>query len=92
LGDLLEQAEGTFTLEYVIGFCLPYKLVDTWIRERRERKIFQQLLQMIPGLEERLLDGSSENLAHISELVRGFKFLKVYATDFLTDTKRLFHC
>ena len=47
---------------------------------------------MIPGLEEHLLDGSSENLVHISELMWGVQISEGLHTDFLTDTKRLFHC
>jgi hypothetical protein len=42
------------------------------LRERREHKVFQQLLQMVPSLEERLLDGSDVNIRHIAELVRVF--------------------
>jgi hypothetical protein len=39
------------------------------IRERREHKVFQQLLLMIPGIEERLMEGSDEDIVHIAELV-----------------------
>jgi hypothetical protein len=42
------------------------------LRERREHKVFQQLLQMVPGLEERLLDDSDVNIRLIAELVRVF--------------------
>lgn len=31
-------------------------------------------MQMIPGLEERLMNGSDENVLHIAELVSPFKF------------------
>jgi hypothetical protein len=69
MGELPEQAEDTFTHEYVVGFRPRSKLVDICSGEHREHRIFQQLLQMIPGLEERLLNGSSENLVHVAELV-----------------------
>lgn len=38
-------------------------------RERREHRVFRQLLQMIPGLEQRLVSGSNEDIIHIGELV-----------------------
>jgi hypothetical protein len=41
-------------------------------RERREHRVFRQLLLLIPGLEERLMEGSDENFAHIAELVGQF--------------------
>jgi hypothetical protein len=43
-------------------------------RERREHKIFETLMQMVPGLVERLLEGSDESLVHIGELVFSFLF------------------
>src|ERR1700683_4872258 len=38
-----------------------YRLTHT-TRERREHRIFKLLLQMIPGLEERLITGSDEDV------------------------------
>jgi len=38
-------------------------------RERREHRIFERMLQMIPGLEKRLLEGSNEEVVMIAELV-----------------------
>jgi len=38
--------------------------------ERREHRIFQLLLKMIPGLEERLMEGSNEDITHIGELIQ----------------------
>jgi hypothetical protein len=38
-------------------------------RERIEHRVFKQLLQMIPGLEERVLGGSEEEVIHIADLV-----------------------
>jgi hypothetical protein len=40
------------------------------VRERREHRVFNQLLQMIPGLKERLMDGCTEDIKHVGELVR----------------------
>ncbi|KIM89596.1 hypothetical protein PILCRDRAFT_60503 [Piloderma croceum F 1598] len=38
--------------------------------ERREHRIFCILLQMVPGLEERLMEGFNEDVAHIADLVQ----------------------
>jgi hypothetical protein len=38
-------------------------------RERREHRVFRLLLQMIPGMEDRLMEGSEEDVAHMAELV-----------------------
>jgi hypothetical protein len=38
-------------------------------RERREHRVFTRLLEMVPGLEERLLEGTDEGVVHIAELV-----------------------
>jgi hypothetical protein len=38
-------------------------------RERREQNVFTSLLKMIPGLEERLMTGSEEEILHIADLV-----------------------
>ena len=42
-------------------------------REHREHKVYLCLLQMIPGLEERLINGTDESILHIAELVRSFR-------------------
>jgi len=54
------------------SMCLlpsPRCLTHLPFRERREHRVFQLLLQMIPGLEERLVEGSEENVIHVAELV-----------------------
>lgn len=40
------------------------------IRERREHRVFETLLQSVPGLEERLMEGSDEQVSHVADLVR----------------------
>jgi len=40
------------------------------LREWREHRVFDQLLRMVPGLEERLQIGSDENVLHIAELLQ----------------------
>lgn len=41
----------------------------TDLRERREHKVFQELLKLVPGLEERLMTGSDDEVAITSDLV-----------------------
>jgi hypothetical protein len=38
-------------------------------RQRREYQVFTTLLQMIPGLEDRLVEGSEEGVIQIADLV-----------------------
>ena len=42
------------------------------LRQRREYGVYKQLMKMIPGLEERLLQGSEEEILHIADMVRPF--------------------
>ena len=42
-------------------------------RQRREHRVFEALLMMIPGLEERLMNGSEEDTVGIAEMVRSVK-------------------
>lgn len=44
----------------------------TWldfIRERKEHRVFMKLLQMIPGLEDRLMNSTEEEVVFVAELV-----------------------
>lgn len=67
-----EEPEESFTPEYVT-FATAFLLIlveSLYIfRERREYKVYRQLLQMVPGLEERLVSGSDEEVTHIGDLV-----------------------
>ena len=38
-------------------------------RERSEYRVYQSLLRMVPALEERLLNGSGEEILHVADLV-----------------------
>ena len=42
-----------------------------WTRERREHRIFRQLINMVAGLEEHIMEGSEEDVSYIAELVHG---------------------
>jgi hypothetical protein len=38
-------------------------------RERHKHRVFGVLLQMVPGLEERLMDGTEEDVVFVAEMV-----------------------
>lgn len=38
--------------------------------ERREHRVFRSLLKMIPGLEDRILEGEDGEVLSMAELVR----------------------
>jgi hypothetical protein len=38
--------------------------------EQREHRVFQRLMEMVPGLEDRLVEGSDEGVVHIAELIQ----------------------
>jgi hypothetical protein len=42
---------------------------NVFLSEPGEQRIFNILLQMIPELKERLMEGSNEDIVHIGELV-----------------------
>lgn len=43
-------------------------------REAREHKLFRALLHMVPNLEERVMNGSQEEVKHVADLVGLFPF------------------
>lgn len=70
MGELADRAEDTFTREYVMWSILIFDVDSPPLaRERREHQVFRTLLQMIPGMEDRLMEGSDEDIVHIAELV-----------------------
>jgi hypothetical protein len=55
-------------------------------RERKEHRVFDLLLQMVPGLEGRLLNGSDEEVGHVAELVSAFNLLLI-CSEVLIDSR-----
>lgn len=64
-------------------------------RERREHAIFQELLKSIPGLEERLVTGSDDEVMIVAELV-GVIYHYIFGQQFyslsLVDPERSIWC
>ena len=67
-GELDGELKETLTAELVVSFVAQL-LTDTHSRERREHRVFQDLLLVVPALEERLTKGSNEDIVHIADLV-----------------------
>jgi hypothetical protein len=74
MGELADEPEETFTVEYVFTRDLMDSMsyIQVLLRERREHRVFLNLLHMAPGLEERLLQGSEEETRMIADLVRPY--------------------
>jgi hypothetical protein len=51
------------------SFLLLYLRNSRDYRERREHRVFTKLLQMVPGLEERLMNSSEEEVVFVADLV-----------------------
>lgn len=49
-------------------------MVERIDREQEEHRVFKLLILMIPGLEDRLVEGSDEDVAYIAEQVSAFHF------------------
>ena len=71
------QDEGNNTEEmtarYVFLPQLPSQYQLTAIRERREHSIFEALLKICPGFQERLFNASPEEVLIIADLVSRFQ-------------------
>jgi hypothetical protein len=64
-------------------------------RERREHRVFRLLLQMVPGMEDRLMEGSEEDTLHIAELVCNYgvsSHMHFSTLAMLTDPEGRFRC
>lgn len=76
---IAEQADAPdedFTAEFVL-LLLPLITCSYLFRERREHNIFTVLLNGVPGLEERLMTGSGDEVGIVAELV-GFLSLSLF--------------
>lgn len=69
LGELADEPEESFTSEYVYLSQLVISLFIPHSRHRRQFRVFDMLLKLIPGLEERITHGSDEETMRLAELV-----------------------
>jgi hypothetical protein len=49
--------------------CLNCIISSRNYRQRREHGVFRVLLQMVPGLEDRLIEGSEEDILSVAVMV-----------------------
>ena len=70
LGEQANEPEESLTVEYIDPpisiYCAPNRLS---LRQRRERRVFSELLQIVPNLEIRLREGADDDAARITDLV-----------------------
>jgi hypothetical protein len=70
LGEQANEPE-SLTVEYIDPpisiYCAPNRLS---LRQRWERRVFSELLQIVPNLETRLREGADDDAARIADLVR----------------------
>lgn len=70
--ELVNAAEESFTAKCVyclVSFLFLLITCTSLCRENRKQCIFATLLQMVPGLEGCLMEGSNDNLTMIAKLV-----------------------
>jgi hypothetical protein len=67
MGELEHHHEDEFTHEYAVSLYQCICFIRS-CRERREHHIFESLLQMVPGLEARLLNNTDEEIGHVADL------------------------
>jgi hypothetical protein len=60
-------------------------------RERREHRVFNHLLHMVPELQKRLTDASTEEIVHIGELVSPVMYSHLLRL-FVIDTEGFCQC
>jgi hypothetical protein len=70
MGELADTPEENFTAEYVTLLQIMCNMFNqVYIpRERREHRIFQELLKSVAGLEERLMQGGDDEVDIVAEL------------------------
>ena len=66
-----EQPTGQMYVALITSICSALAHSGfTSNREQREDRVFKLLIQIIPGIEDRLVEGADEDVVHIAELVR----------------------
>jgi hypothetical protein len=72
LGEDMEVAEESLTAQFVSPLPSLTFGQNTVLeyRQRKEYKAFQQLLRMVPRLNERLMEGSEEECIMVADFVR----------------------
>ena len=69
VAELANKPDDAFTHVHVLYTIPVHQETNGHFRECREHRIFNLLIQMIPGLEEQLKESSIEVIVHIGKLV-----------------------
>lgn len=94
LGELAEEPEEAFTAECALISNIYLVLLIHYGRERREHRVFGVLLQMVPGIESRLMNGDEDEVIHIADMVSIVVMSTVYSFTYLAllASERRFEC
>jgi hypothetical protein len=90
-GEVIEESLTTERVSSVINllFCL---CNFSCCRDRKEHRVFQRLLRMVPHLPERLMEVSNEECMVIAELVRLFSPESIYLSSPVKDSEGHIQC
>lgn len=69
-GEFADEPDENLTPEYFHSFFYFVSSLIHTHRERREHRIFEHMLTTIPGLQDRLMDSSEEEIRLVADLVR----------------------
>jgi hypothetical protein len=67
--ELVDQPLESLSAEYVQIPSQSSIVTYATRRQRREYRVYRHLLEMVPGLEARLLEGSEEEMMHVADMV-----------------------
>ena len=95
MGEDTEVSEESLTFEYVLSLCCPLRWLHDFTcllcRCRREYRVFQKLLGMVPHLGDRLMDCSNEESMAMADLVCPLQSNIIsFLLLFITDSERCF--
>jgi hypothetical protein len=95
IGELADDPEESFSAEYLCPLTLgidPFSDCLFTNRKRRVHRVFLALTQMVPGLEDRLVEGSDEDVVLVAEMVGHGTSFFLSRTHGLKDSKRRIQC
>ena len=94
LGKLAEEPEEALTVECALISNIYLVLLIHYGRERQEHCVFGILLQMVPGLESRLMNGNEDEVIHTADMVNMIVMSTVYSFTYLVllASERHFEC
>ena len=86
--EVKETPDEDLTVKYVVDYLFESLIMFSSQSKRRERKVFKELLKIVPNLEECVMTGSEEDLADIADLVSTFPLFTVCNVSYLVASQR----